>query len=102
MLQRGILNPQILGLIGRVRHTNTLVIADRGFPFWPRLETVDIHLGPKWIQTEVEDELIGIYYLMGRAYEDQGNSADALEFYEKVFSLDINFEDVTERLRALR
>jgi tetratricopeptide (TPR) repeat protein len=51
---------------------------------------------------EVEDELIGIYYLMGRAYEDQGNSADALEFYEKVFSLDINFEDVTERLRALR
>jgi hypothetical protein len=50
----------------------------------------------------VEDELIGIYYLMGRAHEDQGNSADALEFYEKVFSLDINFEDVTERLRALR
>ncbi|MGB5675548.1 MAG: RbsD/FucU family protein [Gemmatimonadota bacterium] len=44
MLQRGILNPQILGLIGRVRHTNTLVIADRGFPFWPRLETVDISL----------------------------------------------------------
>lgn len=44
MLQRGILNPQILGLVGRVRHTNTLVIADRGFPFWPRLETVDISL----------------------------------------------------------
>ena len=44
MLQRGILNPHILGLIGRVRHTNTLVIADRGFPFWPRMETVDISL----------------------------------------------------------
>ena len=44
MLQRGILNPQILGLLGRVRHTNTLVIADRGFPFWPRLETADISL----------------------------------------------------------
>jgi tetratricopeptide (TPR) repeat protein len=51
---------------------------------------------------EVEDELIGIYYLMGRAQEDQGNNEEALEFYEKVFSLDINFEDVTERLRALR
>ncbi len=51
---------------------------------------------------EVEDELIGIYYLMGRAEEDLGNNAQALEFYEKVFSLDINFEDVTERLRALR
>jgi tetratricopeptide (TPR) repeat protein len=51
---------------------------------------------------EVEDEMIGIYYLMGRAQEDQGNSTEALEFFERVFSLDINFEDVTERLRALR
>ena len=51
---------------------------------------------------EVEDELIGIYYLLGRAHEDRGNREEALEFYEKVFSLDINFEDVTERLRALR
>ncbi len=51
---------------------------------------------------EVEDELIGIYYLMGRAQEDLGNRGEAMEFYDKVFSLDINFEDVTERLRALR
>jgi hypothetical protein len=50
----------------------------------------------------VEDELIGIYYLMGRAKEKVGKTAEALEFYDKVFSLDINFEDVTERLRALR
>jgi D-ribose pyranase len=27
-----------------VRHTNALVIADRGFPFWPDLETVDLSL----------------------------------------------------------
>jgi D-ribose pyranase len=27
-----------------VRHTNTLVIADRGFPYWPQIETVDISL----------------------------------------------------------
>jgi D-ribose pyranase len=27
-----------------VRHTNTLVIADRGFPFWPQVETIDISL----------------------------------------------------------
>jgi len=32
MLKTGILNPRILSLISRVRHTNTLVIADRGFP----------------------------------------------------------------------
>src|ERR1035437_983491 len=44
MLNTGILNPQILSLLARVRHTNALVIADRGFPFWPDLETVDLSL----------------------------------------------------------
>jgi D-ribose pyranase len=44
MLKGGILNPGILSLLARVRHTNTLVIADRGFPFWPEIETVDISL----------------------------------------------------------
>jgi D-ribose pyranase len=44
MLKSGILNPAINSLISRVRHTNTLVIADRGFPFWPEIETVDISL----------------------------------------------------------
>ena len=44
MVKTGILNPRLLGLLARVRHTNTLVIADRGFPFWPEIETVDISL----------------------------------------------------------
>jgi D-ribose pyranase len=44
MLRSGILNPAINSLLSRVRHTNTLVIADRGFPFWPQIETVDIAL----------------------------------------------------------
>ena len=44
MLKTGILNPQINSLLSRVRHTNSLVIADRGFPFWPGIETVDISL----------------------------------------------------------
>jgi len=44
MLNSGILNPQILSLMARVRHTNSLVIADRGFPFWPEIETVDLSL----------------------------------------------------------
>jgi D-ribose pyranase len=42
MLKTGLLNPQLNSLLSRVRHTNTLVIADRGFPFWPMIETVDI------------------------------------------------------------
>ncbi len=44
MLKTGILNPGINSLLSRVRHTNTLVIADRGFPFWPQIETLDISL----------------------------------------------------------
>ena len=44
MLKTGILNPHLLHLLARVRHTNALVIADRGFPFWPQIETVDISL----------------------------------------------------------
>jgi D-ribose pyranase len=44
MLKQGILNPNINSLLSRVRHTNTLVIADRGFPFWPGIETIDISL----------------------------------------------------------
>lgn len=39
-----ILNPHLLSLLARVRHTNTLVIADRGFPHFPQLETIDISL----------------------------------------------------------
>ena len=33
-----------LSLVARVRHTNSLVIADAAFPFWPQIETVDISL----------------------------------------------------------
>jgi D-ribose pyranase len=44
MLKSGILNPDINSMLSRVRHTNTLVIADRNFPFWKGVETVDISL----------------------------------------------------------
>jgi len=44
MQKNGILNPDLLHLLARIRHTNMLVIADRGFPFWPMIETVDISL----------------------------------------------------------
>jgi D-ribose pyranase len=42
MIKTGILNPAVLDILARVRHTNTLVISDRGFPFWPEIETVDL------------------------------------------------------------
>jgi len=44
MLRSGILNPHLLSLLARVRHTNTLVIADSMFPSWPGLVEVDLSL----------------------------------------------------------
>lgn len=44
MIQSGILNPHLLSLLARVRHTNTLVIADSMFPHWPAVPEVDLSL----------------------------------------------------------
>lgn len=44
MIRTGILNPNLLSLLARVRHTNRIVIADRGFPSWKGLETIDLSL----------------------------------------------------------
>lgn len=44
MLISGIINPHVLDLLSRIRHTNALVIADAAFPFWPMIETVDLSL----------------------------------------------------------
>jgi tetratricopeptide (TPR) repeat protein len=54
------------------------------------------------IKSGVEDEFVGIYYYLARAYEALDKRDSAVEFYDRVFSLDINFADVTERLRELR
>ncbi len=44
MIISGLVNPQLQSLLCRIRHTNSLVIADVGFPSWPGLETVDLSL----------------------------------------------------------
>ncbi|YCM45316.1 RbsD/FucU domain-containing protein [Verrucomicrobiaceae bacterium 227] len=44
MLQEGILNPAVNDLLSRVRHTNTLVIADWAFPYWNEIEVIDLSL----------------------------------------------------------
>lgn len=44
MIRSGILNPNLLSLLARTRHTNRIVIADRGFPSWKGLETIDLSL----------------------------------------------------------
>jgi tetratricopeptide (TPR) repeat protein len=54
------------------------------------------------LPARVEEDRMGIYYHLAHGYEIVGNTDSAREFYEKVFSLDINFKDVTARLRRLR
>jgi tetratricopeptide (TPR) repeat protein len=47
-------------------------------------------------------DFVGIYYYLGLAHETVGDKDTALGFYDRVFALDINFVDVTERPRAPR
>ena len=44
MIQQGILNPAVNDLLSRIRHTNTLVIADWAFPYWNEIEVIDLSL----------------------------------------------------------
>ncbi len=69
MLQSGILNPGILSLLARIRHTNTLVIADWAFPYWPEIETVDISL-TRGIPTVLEVlDLLKPNFKIGRIWQ---------------------------------
>ncbi len=54
------------------------------------------------LPVQVEDDLLGIYYHLGRACEELGRPEEARDWYDRVFALDINFLDVTARLKALR
>ncbi len=68
MIKSGLLNPAILHLLARIRHTNTLVIADRGFPFWPQIETVDISLVDDVPTVLQVLDAIRANFIIGRAY----------------------------------
>jgi D-ribose pyranase len=68
MLQSGILNPALLSLLARTRHTNTLVIADRGFPSWPGMETVDLSLVDDIPQVLDVLRAIRANFIYGRVY----------------------------------
>ncbi|HSQ30989.1 MAG TPA: tetratricopeptide repeat protein [Gemmatimonadaceae bacterium] len=48
-----------------------------------------------------EDQLVGILYWLGRAAELQNNPAEALGYYQRVFVLDIQFRDITDRMSAV-
>jgi len=48
-----------------------------------------------------DDQLIGVLYLLGRAAEGLGKHEDAVKYYQRVFVVDIQFQDVAERLNTL-
>ena len=91
MLKHGILNPALLELLGRFRHTNTIVIADRGFPSWPSVPTIDLSLTDNL--PTVEQVLLAILPAcqIGAAFRAKEfkshNSAKAISAAEKLLRI---------------
>jgi hypothetical protein len=48
-----------------------------------------------------DDQLVGVLYLLGYACEALQRRDDALAHYNRVFAVDIQFRDVSDRLAAL-
>ncbi len=48
-----------------------------------------------------DDQKIGLLYWLGRCEEEQGRSAQALSYYQRIFSIDIGFQDVRDRVKSL-
>ena len=48
-----------------------------------------------------DDQLVGVLYLLGRAHEALGRGDEAVQYYQRVFVVDIQFHDVADRLSAL-
>lgn len=49
-----------------------------------------------------DGDLVGVLYLLGRVAEGTEQPATAMEFYERVVSVDIRFRDTAQRLERLR
>ncbi len=97
MLKTGLLNPEILDLLARVRHTNYVVIADRGFPYWPMIETVDISLVDDVPTVRQVLEAIMPHYNFGKAYMAEeflaANPDEVLHEYKRLLGgAEITFE----------
>ena len=48
-----------------------------------------------------DHHLVGVLYLLGRATEALNKPAAALDYYQRVFAVDIEFRDVAERISAI-
>jgi tetratricopeptide (TPR) repeat protein len=48
-----------------------------------------------------DEEKIGLLYWLGRCEEELGRPAEALAYYQRVFAVDITFQDVGRRVKSL-
>jgi tetratricopeptide (TPR) repeat protein len=48
-----------------------------------------------------DDEKIGLLYWLGRCEEKQGHGTQALSHYQRIFAIDIDFQDVKKRVKQL-
>ena len=101
MLKTGILNPAINELISRVRHTNTLVIADRGFPYWPMIETVDISLVddiPTVLQVflAIRPNFVVGQIIMAQEFLDHNSPATRQQFRNAFEGIPVSYEQHEE------
>lgn len=97
MLKSGVFNPHLLSLLARIRHTNTLVIADGRFPFWPEIETVDISLADdvpticQVLEAVMPNFLIGGAW-MAAEFREHNDAAMQQRFAAAVSGAEISFE----------
>ncbi len=97
MLNTRILNPHVLSLLARVRHTNGLVIADRGFPFWPQLETVDLSLMndvPTVLQvlTALRQDFQAVAAFMAKEFLEQNSPETQAKFAQALAGIPTSYE----------
>jgi D-ribose pyranase len=98
MLDTGILNPHLLSLLARTRHTNTLVIADRGFPFWPQIETIDLSLVddmPTVLQVleAIRPNFIIGHAFMAEQFKTANNASVQRRFSKALNRIPVTFSD---------
>ena len=48
-----------------------------------------------------DDQLVGVLYLLGTCAERRGQNEQAVQYYQRVFVIDIRFRDVGDRLAAM-
>jgi D-ribose pyranase len=101
MLRNGILNPHINSLLARVRHTNMLVIADRGFAYWPAIETVDISLAdgiPTVLQVleAIRDNFDIVEIYMAREFSQENTPETQERFAKATAGVAVKFEPHAE------